>query len=142
MNSNIIAILPHVLAGLNLTGVFFLVPAYMAIRSGQKDRHRWLMIGALLVGVIFLVIYLVYHAVVGHVPFAGEGTVRVVYFSILASHVLMALVTALLVPFVVVQALRGRFEKHVKFARWTLPSWLFVCISGLTVYIMAFYLYT
>ncbi|MBF0146632.1 MAG: DUF420 domain-containing protein [Magnetococcales bacterium] len=137
MNHDTVALLPHLLAFLNLAGILFLVPAYLAIRSGRRDRHRRLMIGGLVVGVVFLVVYLVYHAVVGHVPFPGQGWMRVVYFSILATHVCMALVIAIMVPITVVWAIRGRFDKHVKIARWTLPIWLFVCVSGLVVYGMA-----
>ncbi|MEO5328077.1 MAG: DUF420 domain-containing protein [Magnetococcus sp. THC-1_WYH] len=141
MDTDFIAILPHLLAGLNLAGILILVPGYRAIRSGNRDRHRLLMTGALVVGGLFLVLYLVYHAAVGHVPFAGQGGARIVYFSILFAHVLAALLIAIMVPVTVVRAIRGRFDKHVPIARWTLPIWLFVCLSGLVVYVMAFYLY-
>lgn len=141
MDTDFIAMLPHLLAGLNLAGIMILVPGYIAIRSGNKDHHRLLMIGALGVGSLFLVFYLTYHAAVGHVPFAGRGLVRVVYFSILSAHVLAALLVAIMVPVTVVRAMRNRFDKHVKIARWTLPMWLFVCLSGLVVYVIAFYLY-
>ncbi|MBF0421530.1 MAG: DUF420 domain-containing protein [Magnetococcales bacterium] len=141
MSNDFVTTLPHCLAGLNLAGVLTLVPAYWAIRSGREEQHRLLMALALLIGMIFLVLYLVYHAIVGHVPFAGHGWVRPVYFSLLASHVLAALAVAYLVPKTVFRAWRGRWSAHVSIAPLTLSIWLFVCVSGLVVYAMAFYLY-
>ncbi|MBF0110674.1 MAG: DUF420 domain-containing protein [Magnetococcales bacterium] len=137
MNHDLVLLLPHVLAFLNLSGLMLLLPGYWAIRSGRRERHRRLMVASLVVGVLFLIVYLGYHAVVGHVPFPGQGMVRVFYFTILFTHIFMALVVAILVPITVVHALRGRFSGHVRIARWTLPVWLFVCFSGLVVYGMA-----
>lgn len=141
MSNGMVVMLPHLLAGLNLLGVLLLLPGYWAIRSGHRERHRLLMTLALVVGVVFLLLYVTYHWIVGHVPFAGHGGVRIVYFSLLVIHVLMALVTAILVPMTAVRAFGKRWEKHVVIARRTLPLWLFVCVSGLVVYAMAFYLY-
>ncbi|MBF0415764.1 MAG: DUF420 domain-containing protein [Magnetococcales bacterium] len=141
MSNAMVAMLPHLLAGLNLLGVLLLLPAYWAIRSGHRGRHQWLMVMALVVGLVFLLLYLTYHWIVGHVPFTGQGWIRIVYFSLLAAHVLMALVTAIMVPMTALRALGNHWEKHVAIARRTLPLWLFVCISGLVVYVMAFFLY-
>jgi uncharacterized membrane protein YozB (DUF420 family) len=100
------------------------------------------MISALIVSSCFMVIYLYYHAIVGNIPFAGQGLARPVYFSLLASHVILA---AALLPMALLTAgfgLRGRFERHKRLAVWTLPIWLYVSVTGVIVYVMAFHIYT
>ena len=90
---------------------------------------------------VFLVSYLTYHSQVGNVKFAGEGTIRPIYFTILASHVILA---ALIVPMVLTTltfALKGSFSRHRRIARWTFRVWLYVCVSGIVVYLMAFHVY-
>ena len=99
------------------------------------------MVSALLVSTVFMVFYLYYHAKIGNIPFAGVGAVRPVYFSILASHVILA---AVLFPLVLVTAglaIKGNTTRHRRLARWTLPIWLYVSITGVIIYLMAFHLY-
>ncbi len=138
---NIIPILPHLQAGLNVTTVCLISLAYYNIRQGNRVQHKKFMIAALVVSVLFMVSYLIYHGQVGNVKFAGEGGVRPIYFVILASHVILA---ALIVPMVIASAfhaLRDSFERHKRIARWTFPLWIYVSVSGVVVYLMAFHLY-
>ncbi len=99
------------------------------------------MISALIVSTVFMVFYLYYHSKVGNIPFAGSGIVRPIYFSILASHVILA---AILFPMALATAgfaLRGNITRHRRIAWWTLPIWLYVSITGIVIYLMAFHLY-
>jgi uncharacterized membrane protein YozB (DUF420 family) len=99
------------------------------------------MVSALLVSTVFMIFYLYYHAKIGNIPFAGVGTVRPVYFTLLASHVILA---AVLFPLVLVTAglaIRGNTRRHRRIARWTLPIWLYVSITGVIIYLMAFHIY-
>lgn len=99
------------------------------------------MLSASAVAAIFLVCYLVYHAKVGYIPFAGEGAIRPYYFTILASHVILAAIAAPLILITLALALRGKFTLHRRFARWVFPLWLYVSISGLSVYFLSFHIY-
>lgn len=138
---DIIPVLPHLQAGLNVTTVCLISVAYYNIRQENRIVHRKFMIAALVVSALFMVSYLTYHSQVGNVKFAGEGGVRPIYFSILASHVILA---ALIVPMVITTAffaLRGSFDRHKRIARWTFPIWIYVSVSGVIVYLMAFHVY-
>jgi uncharacterized membrane protein YozB (DUF420 family) len=143
MNPNIIPILPHLQAILNLTTICLITIAYYHIHIRQnKTMHITCMIAALVVSAIFLLSYLTYHFQVGNVKFAGEGMIRPIYFSILLSHVLLA---ALIVPLIVMtvrHAIHGNFVKHRQLGRWTLPLWLYVSITGIMVYLLAFHIYS
>src|SRR5271155_359167 len=132
--------LPHVLAVINAATIVALLRAYSLIRARDREGHRRTMMVAIGLGVAFLVVYVVYHLSAGLAKFGGYGVIRPIYFSLLAIHVLMAAVVAVLVPFTVVQALTRRFDRHRRIARVTLPSWLFVAVSGLVVYVMAVHL--
>jgi len=99
------------------------------------------MIAALVVSSVFMASYLTYHAAVGYMPFAGEGMIRPLYFTLLASHVILAAVIVPLVLATVFFALRGNFLRHPRVAQWTLPLWLFVSVSGVVVYLLGFHLY-
>ena len=99
------------------------------------------MLVAIAIGAVFLAVYLVYHAFAGLAKFGGEGVIRPIYFTLLAIHVVMAFVVAVLVPITLYNALKGRFAVHRRFARVTYPSWMFVAVSGLVVYVMAVHLY-
>ncbi len=137
----IIPVLPHLQAGLNVATVCLISIAYYNIRRENRAAHRQFMLAALVVSALFMVSYLTYHSQIGNVKFAGAGGVRPVYFMILASHVILA---ALIVPMVITTAflaLRGRFERHKRIARWTFPVWIYVSVSGVVVYLMAFHLY-
>ena len=133
--------LPHVLAALNVTTTVFLTMGFLFIRQGRRDRHRACMIGALIVSAAFLAIYLYYHFIAGLARFGGVGWIRPIYFTVLIAHVLMSLVITALVPVTVFLAATGRFDRHRAWARWTLPIWLYVAVSGVVVYVMAVHLF-
>jgi putative membrane protein len=131
-------VLPTVNAGLNaLSGVFLLV-GYVLIRRRQITAHRNAMLGAFGSSTIFLISYLVYHAQAGSRPFTGQGSIRYVYFAILISHVILA---AAILPMAIVtlsRGLRGRYADHKRIARWTFPTWMYVSITGVIVYVMLY----
>lgn len=132
---------PTLNAGLNALSGLLLLMGYSCIRHRRVRGHWACMVGAFGVSTMFLVSYSLYHAQVGTTRFAGEGWVRAVYLAILLSHTLLA---ALIVPLAVAVlglALRRRFEKHRRWARWTLPLWLYVSASGVAVYLMLYHLY-
>jgi len=133
--------LTHVLAVLNAATIVVLLYAYSRIRARDREGHRRAMMVAIAIGVAFLAVYLVYHAFAGLAKFGGEGPIRPIYFSLLAVHVVMAFVVAVLVPLTLWNALKGRYHVHRRLARVTFPSWLFVAVSGLVVYVMAVHLY-
>ena len=135
------ALMPHLNAFLNAASALFLAIGFVQIRRKNRDAHRRCMIGALCSSALFLVSYLVYHAQVGSVRFLGTGTARTVYFTILASHTLLAAVVAPLAIAVATLALRGRLERHKRLARVTLPIWLTVSVTGVAVYAMLYHLY-
>lgn len=132
---------PHALAGLNLTSVALLSLGWRKIRGGDKAAHKTVMLSAVAVSVAFMMVYLYYHANSGLAKFGGEGGIRPIYFTILIGHVVLAAAITLMVPWTLILALRGRFERHRKLARWTLPIWLYVAASGVVVYVMAVHLF-
>ena len=131
-------ILPHVNACLNATAAVLLVIGYRLIRAGKREAHKRVMIAAFSVSVLFLVSYLVYHYQVGSVRFQGTGTIRTVYLSILLTHSVLAAAVPFLAVITLVRALKGRFDKHRRIARWTLPIWLYVSVTGVVVYWMLY----
>jgi len=136
-----IADLPALNASLNALASVFLVVGYLLIRRGRRDAHRRSMLLALTTSALFLVSYVIYHANAGSVPFRGTGAIRIVYFAILIPHVILA---ATILPLALVTAargLRGDYGRHVRIARWTLPLWLFVSVTGVLVYLMLYRLY-
>lgn len=111
------------------------------IKRGNRALHRACMLGALAMASLFLTSYLTYHAQVGSKPFPGVGWLRPVYFSILISHTILA---ALVVPLALVTATRGlrsQFDKHKRLARWTLPIWLYVSVTGVVIYMLLYRLH-
>lgn len=130
--------LPALNAALNAMATVLLTTGYYFIRTGQRDRHRSCMIAALAVSALFLASYVVYHLQVGSVPFRKQGPVRLVYFAVLITHVVLAAAIAPLVLLTVSRALGGRFAQHRAIARWTLPVWLYVSITGVAVYVMLY----
>ena len=133
--------LPHLNATLNAISAVFLLTGYVLIRSGRIDAHRRAMVGALTASALFLVSYVVYHAQAGSRPFPGTGAIRVVYFAVLIPHVLLA---AAILPLAIVTLRRGLRRddaRHRRIARWTLPLWLFVSVTGVIVYLMLYWLY-
>jgi len=133
--------LPHVLAAINSLTVLVLLAGYVFIRRGERERHRACMLGAVGLALLFLVIYVIYHANSGLAKFGGEGWVRPLYFSILIAHVIGAVVLVPLVPIILVRALKERFDGHKRLARWTWPLWMYVSASGVVVYAMAIHIY-
>ncbi|MFO7261773.1 MAG: DUF420 domain-containing protein [bacterium] len=130
--------LPHLNAALNATSTIALVAGWIAIRRGRRRAHRACMLTAAAVSVLFLVSYLVYHVQVGSVPYQGQGWARTLYFAILASHAVLA---ALVLPLVLVtlrRALRRQYDRHRTVARWALPVWLYVSVTGVAVYVLLY----
>lgn len=133
-----IATLPLVNASLNGIATILLVAGYVCIRQGRRDAHRLAMLAAFATSVLFLASYLVYHAHAGSRPFTGQGPVRAVYFTILISHIILAALIPPLAGVTLWQALRGHFDRHMRIARWTLPLWLYVSVTGIAVYWMLY----
>jgi len=130
--------LPALNALLNGTAATLLVVGWFLIRSGRREAHRRVMLAALAVSAAFLASYLVYHFHVGSVRFQGTGWVRTLYFTILISHTLLAAAVPVLALVTLSRALRRRFERHRTIARWTLPIWLYVSVTGVVVYWMLY----
>ena len=130
--------LPAVNATLNGTAAVLLVIGFALIRSGRKAAHMRVMLTAFGVSVAFLICYLVYHAQVGSVRYPGTGFIRTVYLTILATHTVLAATVPFLAIITLRRALRGDFAKHRRIARWTLPIWLYVSVTGVVVYLMLY----
>jgi uncharacterized membrane protein YozB (DUF420 family) len=136
-----IADLPAVNATLNATSALFLIAGYVLIRRGRIVQHKRCMLAALGSSALFLTCYVVYHANTGSRPFPGEGTARVVYFAVLISHVLLAVTILPLALTTAARALNAQYERHVRIARWTLPVWLYVSVTGVVIYLMLYRFY-
>jgi putative membrane protein len=126
--------LPGVNALLNATSAILLVLGYTFVRMGKVHVHRACMLGASGVSVLFLVSYVVYHSSFGSRPFSGEGWIRWVYFPLLISHVVLAAAIVPLVLVTIYRGWRGEIARHRRVARWTLPIWLYVSVTGVMVY--------
>ena len=134
--------LPLLNATLNALAGILLVSAYIMIRKGNIARHRALMLAAFSTSVLFLVSYVIYHVNIGSRAFTGTGVIRVVYFVILITHVVLAIA---IVPMAVVTLRRGLRRddlRHKAIARWTFPIWLYVSVTGVVVYVMLYMLPT
>jgi uncharacterized membrane protein YozB (DUF420 family) len=130
--------LPTVNAILNLISAAFLTFGYVNVRKGRQETHKKFMLAALVTSALFLTSYLIYHAQVGSVKYPYTDWTRPVYFAILIPHIILA---AVMTPFILVMvwhALRDKFEKHKRIARWIWPVWMFVSLSGVTVYYMLY----
>jgi protein SCO1/2/putative membrane protein len=130
--------LPAVNASLNGTAAVLLVIGYILIRSGRIQAHRRVMLTAFGVSMAFLVCYLVYHAHVGSVPYQKTGAIRPMYYSILITHTTLAASVPVLAIVTLRRGLRADFKRHRKIARWTLPIWLYVSVTGVVVYLMLY----
>ena len=130
--------LPAVNAALNATSTVLLFVGWLFIRQRDMRRHRACMLSAFATSSLFLVSYLVYHAKVGSVPFPGQGVVRVVYFTILITHILLAATILPLALVTLSRGLAGRFDRHRAIARWTFPIWLYVSVTGVVIYVMLY----
>jgi uncharacterized membrane protein YozB (DUF420 family) len=131
----------HVNATLNALSVFFLILGYKFIRAGDKEKHKFCMLTAVVISAFFLIGYVTYKLNSGFAKFGGEGIIRPIYFTLLIIHVIGAISIVPLVPLTLYRALTGNFDKHKRIARWTWPIWVFVGVSGVIVYIMAIHLY-
>ncbi len=130
--------LPHLNALLNSVSAVLLLTGYYFIRQRNIVAHRRCMLAALGSSGLFLISYLVYHFSVGSVLFEGQGWIRLVYFAVLVSHTVLATAIVPLVLVTVVRALGERFDKHRAIARWTLPLWVYVSVTGIAVYWMLY----
>lgn len=138
----IIPYLPHFQAVLNTLSALCLSAGYHFIKIRNRNAHRACMATALIISSIFMISYLTYHSQVGYMPFVGQGMIRPVYFTLLASHVILAAIIVPLVLITVVFAVKGNFIRHPNIARWTLPLWLYVSVSGVLIYLLGFHIYT
>jgi uncharacterized membrane protein YozB (DUF420 family) len=134
--------LPALNATLNGIAATFLVVGYVMIRRGARRAHKRCMLAAMVASALFLVSYLTYHfTAVAMKPFPGFGVARVVYFAILGTHVPLA---AAILPLAIVTTARGltsQFDRHRAIARWTLPLWLYVSVTGVLIYLMLYQMY-
>lgn len=128
--------LPHLIGMLNTTTALVLIAGVIAIKKGRQDLHRLFMSIAFILGAIFLVVYITYHSTVASTPFGGEGMIRSIYYFFLLSHILLSIGVVPLVLLAFNHALKGRFEKHKKIVKYTLPIWLYVSVTGVIVYLM------
>lgn len=136
-----LADLPALNATLNATSALFLTAGYIFIRRGRVTPHKACMLSALVASTLFLISYVIYHANTGSRPFPGAGTVRYVYFSILITHVMLAITILPLALVTATRGLRAQYDRHVKIARWTLPLWLYVSVTGVVIYLMLYRMY-
>ena len=133
--------LPAVNATLNAVSAVFLTSGYVLIRRGHRDLHKRCMLAALTSSALFLTCYVIYHVNTGSRPFPGHGVARVVYFSILITHVSLAVTILPLALVTARRGLRAQYDRHVRIARWTLPLWLYVSVTGVVIYLMLYQLY-
>ncbi|HEY6359823.1 MAG TPA: DUF420 domain-containing protein [Vicinamibacterales bacterium] len=136
-----IADLPVLNATLNGASAIFLLSGYLCIRRGRADLHKKCMLGALTASALFLTSYVIYHANTGSRPFEGQGGIRVVYFTILITHVVLAAAILPLALMTAARGLRSQFDRHVRIARWTLPIWGYVSVTGVVIYLMLYQWY-
>lgn len=132
------ALLPTVNASLNAVSGVFLLVGYVLIRRRDIKGHRNAMLGAFASSTLFLISYLIYHANVGSRPFGGQGAIRIVYFAILISHVILASAILPMAISSLSRALRGRYPEHKRIAKRTFPIWMYVSVTGVVVYLMLY----
>lgn len=135
------SLLPAVNATLNATSGIFLLTGYALIKQRRINAHRNAMLAAFTSSTLFLISYLVYHYHVGSHPFPGQGAIRQVYFAILISHVILAVV---ILPFIIstlTKGLRAQYVRHKRVAKWTFPLWMYVSVTGVIVYLMLYQMF-
>jgi len=133
-----VAALPLLNACLNAASAALLTGGWLFIRRRRVTAHKTCMVSALVVSTLFLVSYVTYHSLAGSRPFGGQGWIRLVYFPLLVSHIALAAVIVPLALTTVYHALQESFARHVRIARWTLPLWLYVSVTGVLVYWMLY----
>ena len=136
-----ISLLPHLNAVLNTTSALLLLAGFRFIRLGRIQAHRNCQVTAVVTSTLFLISYLTYHYFHGTTRFAGQGIVRPFYFIILTTHTILAVVIVPLIFITLYRAVRGDFIRHKRIARWTLPLWLYVSVTGVIVYLMLYQIY-
>ena len=134
--------LPHFHVSLNASITVILLLSYYFIKKDKPHAHRNSMIAAMTISVVFFTSYITYHANVGYSPFKGEGLVRPFYFTLLSSHVILAAAFLPMIFITARHAIRGDFDKHLKIARWTLPIWLYVSVTGALIDFLNFHIYS
>jgi uncharacterized membrane protein YozB (DUF420 family) len=130
--------LPTLNAVLNGTAAILLAIGYTLIRNGKRTAHKRVMIAAFCTSILFLIDYLIYHAQVGSVHYPHTGALRIIYFTILISHTLLAVTVPVLAIMTLRRALKGEFARHRKLAKWTWPIWMYVSVTGVIVYLMLY----
>lgn len=133
--------LPAVNATLNAISTVLLLIGYLLVKQRRLEAHRNVMIAAFAVSTLFLVGYVVYHYNVGSRRFPGQGPIRSVYFFILITHIVLAALVPPMAIITLVRGLRARYDTHARLARWTLPIWLYVSVTGVIVYLMLYRMY-
>jgi|APCry1669189000_1035189.scaffolds.fasta_scaffold98124_2 uncharacterized membrane protein YozB (DUF420 family) len=128
-------------AVLNAIATILIIAGWLFIRRGNWRAHRAAMTAAFVVSAVFLVCYLSYHYLVGHVPFEGRGPVRTVYFAILISHILLAVLVPILAVAMFLLAFRGRWAAHRRLGRIAMPIWLYVSVTGVVIYLLLYHVY-
>ena len=131
--------LPAIFSSFNFLSFLLITSAYISVKFGQKKIHGILMISALISSACFLVLYLFYHF---NIPeprrYQGTGLIRYIYFTILISHTILAVIILPMIGLTVYNVIRKNFEKHKKIAVWTLPLWIYVSITGIVIYFMLY----
>lgn len=132
--------LPALNAGLNAISTLLLLAGFIFIKSENKIAHRNCMVGAFSVSSVFLITYVLHKILVKgiHTPFGGEGFWKTFYYGMLISHIILAIVIVPLILVTMTHAIKGRFEKHRAWARWTFPLWFYVSVTGVLVYFMLY----
>ncbi|MDP6445221.1 MAG: DUF420 domain-containing protein [Pirellulaceae bacterium] len=136
-------LLPHVNATLNGLAAALLIVGYLLIKSGRREAHKNTMLASFAVSVLFLICYLIYHALAGSKSFPADApsSARYFYFFVLITHIVLAGAVPFLAIWTIVLGLRERWERHGRVARWTYPIWLYVSITGVVVYLMLYQLF-
>ncbi|MBF0167968.1 MAG: DUF420 domain-containing protein [Alphaproteobacteria bacterium] len=134
-------LLPHITATLNALSSLLLIAGFLLVRFGNRDTHRKVMMGALASSALFLAFYLVYHFTAPVFVFPGPDSVKPLYYTLLISHVVLSLVILPFIFLTVKRALAGAVDRHRPMARFTLPVWLYVSVSGFVVYLMLYHVY-
>lgn len=131
-----VSVLPKFHAFINGTCAVFLVLGFWAIRTRRIAMHKTLMVSTFVLSSIFLISYVIYHSQAPPTKFGGEGVIRYFYYFVLITHIVLAAVILPLALFTIARSWRGEFEKHRRIARWTLPLWLYVAVTGVLVYVL------
>jgi uncharacterized membrane protein YozB (DUF420 family) len=146
INATLSAVLPHLTAFLNALAGILLVIGYTMIRTGRREAHHSVMTAAVITSALFLVSYVLNHITAPVYVFHGQGIVRPIYFTMLTSHVVLAILVTPMVVMTFVRARRARagtgtYARHKALARWTFPIWLYVSVTGIIVYLMVYHIY-